>query len=58
MLTFRANGALRQALEIVAKQTKLTRSGVIRILLIQALRETIGYKEYKQKKSQKGVDSK
>ena len=59
MLTFRANASLRAALEIVRKQTKLSRSSVIRILLVQALRDVYkGGEIVTTKKTKKAVDTK
>jgi len=55
MLTFRANPALRDALDILAKSSKINRSSVIRILLIEALRNQLGITV---KKSKKAVDTK
>lgn len=55
MLTFRCNPAMRDALDILAKSSKINRSGVIRILLIEAMRDSLGITV---KKSKKAVDTK
>lgn len=56
MLTFRANKSLREALEIIAKQNKLSRSSLIRVLLVQALRDSL--KIVPKNNRKKAVDTK
>lgn len=41
MITFRATRALRDALEIIAKTNKFSRSSLIRILLVAAMKNYI-----------------
>jgi hypothetical protein len=56
MLTFRANKSLREALEIIAKQNKLSRSSLIRVLLISAIRDNL--KVVPKNNRKKPVDTK
>ena len=56
MLTFRANKSLREALEIIAKQNKLSRSSLIRVLLVSAIRDNL--KVVPKNNRKKPVDTK
>lgn len=54
MLAFRCQPMLIDALDIVAKSNKISRSSVIRLLLLQALKDNV---KAAPKKSKKGVDT-
>lgn len=54
MLAFRCQPMLIDALDIVAKSNKISRSSVIRLLLLQALKDNV---KPAPKKFKKGVDS-
>lgn len=59
MLAFRCHAPLKDALSLVAKHNKLSRSSVIRILLIQALKQNADTLiPPSRKKSKKAVDTK
>lgn len=59
MLTFRCHRPLLEALNLVAKHNNLSRSSILRILLIQVLREKADTLiSPPLKKSKKAVDTK
>lgn len=60
MLTFRCQRVLTDALNLVAKHNGLSRSSIIRILLVQVLKEKgeILIQPKQSKKSKKTVDTK
>lgn len=59
MMTFRANRSLRDALDIIAKTNAISRSSLIRVLLVVAMREHVKVIDKRPKNnSKKPVDTK
>ena len=53
MLTFRCQPELIEALDLVAKDSMVNRSTIIRILLVQAISEDVVKKTFLKKKGNK-----